>query len=156
MSNNNSDNNEQNNLENLLQQTIILISQQNYELALKFSERIIEIDENNGDGLQFRSLCNLELGNPELAYEDFVKLSQCGDLEREVDAKLYLGQMANGGHNSLECFKDAFESINKLMEIQSSNNNGDISKELRRKATATLVSLAELYMTDLWLVFFSF
>ena len=73
MSNNNSDNNEQNNLENLLQQTIILISQQNYELALKFSERIIEIDENNGDGLQFRSLCNLELGNPELAYEDFVK-----------------------------------------------------------------------------------
>ncbi|TIA93046.1 hypothetical protein E3P81_01203 [Wallemia ichthyophaga] len=135
-------------LAELLQKTLIHISQQEYEQALQHSEQILEKDADNADGLQFRSLCNLELGNPEAAYEDFFRLANCGDLEREVDAKLYLGQMADGGENSLECFRSAFESILGLLERQQSDA-GEQTTDLKRKATATLVSLAELYMTDL-------
>ncbi|TIC30383.1 hypothetical protein E3Q10_02135 [Wallemia mellicola] len=134
-------------IEDLLQKTLILVSQQDYELALKFSERILEIQENNPDGLQFRSLCNLELGNPEAAYEDFYRLAHCGELEREVDAKLYLGQMADGGKDSLECFTNAFESISQLMQ-QQQNETGEIAVELKRKATATLF-IESLFLTTL-------
>ncbi|TIA87595.1 hypothetical protein E3P99_03074 [Wallemia hederae] len=137
-------------LPDLLQKTLILISQQDYELALQFCERILELDGDNADGLQFRALCNLELGNPEAAYQDFYALAHSSDLERQVDAKLYLGQMADGGKDSLECFLTAFESIKELMQQQQQQSEtNDASVELKRKATATLVSLAELYMTDL-------
>jgi len=116
-----------------------------FELAQKFCERALQIDENNIRALQLTAGLLLDMGEVESAQNC---LGRAIHLEPDSGHSKYLSlaQLMTGAQSRDMCRK-AIELINS--KISSLPAADESLAELRRDLSNALISISEIYMTDL-------
>lgn len=109
-----------------------------YELAIKFCDRILDKEPSNTDALLIKATIQIDSGHPEMAQ---LTLQQAIDIDPEHGPGKYiaLGQLREG-KPALELFERAINLL-KREESQDHTTNKIIS--------STFCSMAEIYLTDL-------
>ena len=71
-------------------------------------------------------------------------------------AYLYLAQLSEDDPaGSLELYKTGLDIvIERLKHIESSSNEGTLKLELQKMAIRTIIAMVEIWMSDLWYVYF--
>lgn len=117
-----------------------------FDLAQRFCERALEMDNDNVKALELTSSLLLEMGQVESAQHC---LGRAIHVEPHAGYSKYLSlAQLMTGVESRDCYRKGVEIISTQL---SSDNSGDELKagELRRDLSNAYVSIAELYMTDL-------
>ncbi|GAB6028826.1 hypothetical protein CHUAL_004634 [Chamberlinius hualienensis] len=147
-----------NSVEELLLQADAHIDTFEYETALGFCQRALELNPNHGKALETYSNVLLEVGN-------FKKAKEC--LQKAVaispdlgHAKYFSLSQLENGFESLNLYKKGIEILKKELEIfenlestsEAENNSAVTFKnkpQLKRKLSNAYCSIVELFMTDL-------
>ncbi|RHZ64213.1 hypothetical protein Glove_326g175 [Diversispora epigaea] len=169
----NNDNNNNNKpsytITDLLTKISSLIDTCDYELALKFANRALSMDENNVQVLEILGTIEIELGMFDEARENLSKAISINP-NQGYSKYLYMGQLSNGleainyfqsGVNlMISEYKSHLNNNNNNNSINNNNNNNNndinntniiISQQeenLNYKISTALCSMVEIYLTD--------
>jgi len=133
------------NIDDLLDKAEGCLDEYNLELAQKFCERALQIDEKNIRALQLTAGLFLDMGDVENAQNC---LGRAIHLEPESGYSKYLSlAQIMTGVQSRELCRKAIELIKT--QISTLPPTDESLAELRRDLSNALVSVSELYMTDL-------
>ncbi|XP_070532658.1 uncharacterized protein [Ptychodera flava] len=139
-------------VEQLLQKAEEYIDTLDYELALKFCQRALEVDENRVQALETAGTVYIELGDAESALKYFnraVTLSPNNGFSKYM----YLGQL-NEGKQAIECFQKGVELMLKDREdgkeaLEGACANPEETTTVSdRDISRAYCSMAEIYLTD--------
>jgi len=122
-----------------------------YELALKFCEKAIEMEPGDAKVIETSAYVYAEAGDIEKAKEYFLKAVNMS-AETGHEKYMYLGQMSEGD----EAKKWYLKGIEIMKnELETANDNGESAAQLFGKGTVTKTdisnaycALAEIFMTD--------
>jgi len=133
------------NINDLLDKAEGCLDEFNLELAMKFCERALQTDENNIRALQLTAGLFLDLGEVENAQNC---LGRAIHLEPDTGYSKFLSlAQIMTGEQSRELCRKAIELINKQISSLPPTDAG--LAVLRRDLSNALVSVSEIYMTDL-------
>ncbi|KAI8324148.1 TPR-like protein [Martensiomyces pterosporus] len=131
-------------MEQLLTKTQELMDDNDYDTALKFAAKAIELDERNTQALLLAAIIQLEAGDMEPAINC---LTRCAEIspDRGFEKYMYLGQFSV----ELEAIKYFQLGIQAMQRDLDELPTGSAQAvELRRKMAEAYVAMTEIYLTD--------
>jgi len=146
-------------IDQILDKAAEFMDMYNYEMAQKFCQRALEIDNDNVRALEATATLLLEAGDAENARHCLGRAITVAPSTGHTKY-LSLAQLMQG-RESLELYKSALEIMNKLIEETESNMdkktadqeeklvNSISPQTLKQELSNTYCAIAELYMTDL-------
>eukprot|EP00088_Acartia_fossae_P065902 TRINITY_DN813_c0_g1_i1.p1 TRINITY_DN813_c0_g1~~TRINITY_DN813_c0_g1_i1.p1 ORF type:complete len:377 (-),score=93.86 TRINITY_DN813_c0_g1_i1:195-1325(-) len=132
------------NINDILDKAEECLDEYKYELAQKFCERALQIDNDNVRALELTSGLLLDMGQVESAQHC---LGRAIYLQPDEGHSKYLSlAQIMAGAESRDLYRKGIELITSKLGTLSSPDEGG---ELRRDLSNALVSISEIYMTDL-------
>ncbi|KAG8921592.1 hypothetical protein FRC02_012493 [Tulasnella sp. 418] len=140
-------------IESLIEKAQTLIVQCDYELARKFLVRILERDSIHAEAREMLGFVQVETGELDSAREIFTSLippSKSAPSRPPASAYLYLAQLTEDDpRTALNLYQQAFDLLLALIKERSSVTTEEQIAEYRKMAVRALVSMVEIWMTDL-------
>ncbi|XP_067938169.1 uncharacterized protein [Watersipora subatra] len=141
-------------VEDVLKKAQDSIDVYDYDMAQRYCQKALEIDNDNIKVLELTGHVMMEVGNLEGAKQCYGRsvelVPDVGHLKY-----LYLGQLLDG-QDSVNCFRKAIQVMLNSLEaqenkpIEGASNESPLSVEATYKdVSSAYLSIAELYMTDL-------
>jgi tetratricopeptide (TPR) repeat protein len=152
-----------------------LLTRCEYDLALKFIRRVLDRELANLEALELLGTVNVELGNIEeartvctfeiyfspsgdlileQAFSSLVTLTTSQNVPTPPSAHLYLAQLEDEDpKNALRHYETAVELLNALLKSSGESRPSSLDiedEEIKRMAIKALISMVEIYMSDLW------
>ncbi|KAJ2879131.1 hypothetical protein IWW38_006178 [Coemansia aciculifera] len=132
-------------MDQLLTKTQELMDDNDYETALKFVAKAIELDENNTQALLLAAIIQLESGEAEPAINCLLKCAQLSP-DRGFEKYMYLGQFAVE-LESVKYFQLGVDAMQRDLDELSAESR-DQAAVLKRKMAEAYVAMTEIYLTD--------
>ncbi|KAJ1904434.1 hypothetical protein GGI03_006427 [Coemansia sp. RSA 2337] len=130
----------------LLTKTQELMDDNDYETALKFAAKAIEMDENNTQALLLAAIIQLESGEVEPAINCLLKCAEISP-ERGFEKYMYLGQFAVE-LEAVKYFQLGVNAMQRDLDELSTAASKDQASSLKRKMAEAYVAMTEIYLTD--------
>jgi len=146
----------------LLEKAQELLVRCEYELAARFVERVLELDPRNEEAVEMSGLVRVEMGDVDGAREAFTTLlalnaSKNPPSPPPPSTHLYLAQLAEDPREAITHYQTAVDLlVNSIKGKAAAPNNVNTKddqleeEETKRTAIRALVSMVEIYMSDLW------
>ncbi|KAJ2747651.1 hypothetical protein GGI20_000300 [Coemansia sp. BCRC 34301] len=132
-------------IDQLLTKTQELMDDNDYETALKFVAKAIEMDENNTQALLLAAIIQLESGEAEPAVNCLLKCAQISP-DRGFEKYMYLGQFAVE-LESVKYFQLGVDAMQRDLNELGADSK-DQAAVLKRKMAEAYVAMTEIYLTD--------
>ncbi|KAJ2687448.1 hypothetical protein IWW39_002920 [Coemansia spiralis] len=134
-------------MDQLLAKTQELMDDNDYETALKFAAKAIEMDENNTQALLLAAIIQLESGEVEPAINCLLKCVEISP-DRGFEKYMYLGQFAVE-LEAVKYFQLGVDAMQRdLDELGTAESTKDQAASLKRKMAEAYVAMTEIYLTD--------
>ncbi|KAJ2718484.1 hypothetical protein GGI07_005738 [Coemansia sp. Benny D115] len=131
-------------MEELLTKTQELMDDNNYETALKFVAKAIEMDERNTQALLLAAIIQLESGEMEPALNCLLRSVEISP-DRGFEKYMYLGQFSIE-LEAVKYFQLGVDAIQRdLAELPADSEQAAM---LKRKIAEAYVAMTEIYLTD--------
>lgn len=119
-----------------------------YELAQKFCQRALEMDNDNIRALETSGFLLLELGNMDAAKNCFGRVVEL-EPESGHSKYMYLGQLLTG-IDAIKCFQKGIELMKKSMEESDGAGacSAEDGKPTAKDISSAYCAIAEIYLTD--------
>ncbi|KAL7424035.1 hypothetical protein Q5752_001620 [Cryptotrichosporon argae] len=128
----------------LIDKAHTLLAQSNFELAIKFLERLLELEPENGEARELVGIAELEGGDADRGRQHLLLLlPPHATSPTHPSPYLYLAQVAEDPHEALGYYSTAAAMI----EQRASSGQG--SDEEKEMAVSALVAMVEIWMSDL-------
>ncbi|KAK6165941.1 hypothetical protein SNE40_022747 [Patella caerulea] len=139
-------------VDQLLDKAEEFLDQFDYDLAQKFCQRALEVDNENVRAIELTGTVLLEMGDPESAQQCFLRAIEISPEDGHAKY-MYLGQMYSG-LDAVKCFQKGIELMLKQKQIE--DQQPVIGAEGGKKEPSitqidisnAYCSIAEIYMTD--------
>ncbi|CAK9779955.1 hypothetical protein CC85DRAFT_287636 [Cutaneotrichosporon oleaginosum] len=134
----------------LLDKANVLLAQSNFELAIKFLERALELEPANPEARELAGVAELEGGDVDRGREHLLRLfpPHAPANPDTPSPYLYLAQTAEGPEEALGYYSTATAMIENL--LKGKGRAGEIDEtELRKMAITAIVAMIEIWMSDL-------
>jgi len=130
-------------IEEILNKAEDLMNEYKYEMAQKFCQRALEIDNDNVKALELSGSLLLEMGEIDNARHCY---GRAVVVQPDIGYNKYmiLGQLFTG-NEARDIYLKGIEVLTNTVEA----SDGDASSEMRRELSTAWVAVSELYMTDL-------
>jgi tetratricopeptide (TPR) repeat protein len=131
-------------LSKLLEKCFELVERYEYDLALKFCDKILVIEPNQLDALQLKATILIDMDENEAAREVLMN-AVAADPENGAEKYIALAQLSEG-QNALDLFQTAL----RILRQSPPEDEQDVEL-VKRQVAGVYCSMAELYLTDLCL-----
>lgn len=143
-----------------------LLAQSNFELAIKFLERAVEVEPTHAEAKELLGIAELEGGDAERGREYLIQLlpPHVPEAPTHPSPYLYLAQSAENPQEALGYYTTAAAMLEKIIKVDEANARGkgkqalgveeaedDVAEE-RKMAVNALLAMIEIWMSDLWYV----
>ncbi|KAJ2509019.1 hypothetical protein GGH95_000109 [Coemansia sp. RSA 1836] len=132
-------------IDQLLAKTQELMDDNDYETALKFIAKAIEMDGNNTQALLLAAIIQLESGEAEPAINCLLKCAELSP-DRGFEKYMYLGQFAVE-LESVKYFQLGVDAMQRDLDELGAESK-DQAAVLKRKMAEAYVAMTEIYLTD--------
>ncbi|WWC73063.1 uncharacterized protein I206_107028 [Kwoniella pini CBS 10737] len=142
----------------LIDKSHTLLAQSNFELAIKFLDRALELEPTNVEARELVGIAELEAGDEDRGREHLLQLfpPHASEAPSHPSPYLYLAQSASEPREALGYYSTATAMIEKRIAEQDRKGKGkqeddeqeEINEEKQMAVTA-LVAMIEIWMSDL-------
>ncbi|GMK57142.1 hypothetical protein CspeluHIS016_0309820 [Cutaneotrichosporon spelunceum] len=136
----------------LLDKANVLLAQSNFELALKFLERALELEPGNLEARELSGVAELEGGDVERGRAHLLRLfpPHAPTNPDSPSPYLYLAQTADGPEEALGYYSTATAMIENRLNDKGKGRAGENDEdELRKMALTAIIAMIEIWMSDL-------
>ncbi|WWC63992.1 uncharacterized protein I303_106598 [Kwoniella dejecticola CBS 10117] len=144
----------------LIDKSHTLLAQSNFELAIKFLDRALELEPTNAEARELVGIAELEAGDEDRGREHLLQLfpPHAAEPPSHPSPYLYLAQSASEPQEALGYYSTATAMIEKRIAEQDRKgkgrqaNDGEEEEEIdeeRQMAVTALVAMIEIWMSDL-------
>ncbi|KIR52584.1 hypothetical protein I315_04828 [Cryptococcus gattii Ru294] len=147
----------------LIDKAHTLLAQSNFELAIKFLERALEVEPTHAEAKELLGIAELEGGDAERGREYLIQLlpPHVPEAPTHPSPYLYLAQSAENPQEALGYYTTAAAMLEKIIKVDEANARGkgkqalgveeaedDVAEE-RKMAVNALLAMIEIWMSDL-------
>ncbi|KIR35190.1 hypothetical protein I352_02459 [Cryptococcus deuterogattii MMRL2647] len=147
----------------LIDKAHTLLAQSNFELAIKFLERALEVEPTHAEAKELLGIAELEGGDAERGRECLIQLlpPHVPEAPTHPSPYLYLAQSAENPQEALGYYTTAAAMLEKIIKVDEANARGkgkqalggeevedDVAEE-RKMAVNALLAMIEIWMSDL-------
>ncbi|ODN97274.1 hypothetical protein L198_03837 [Cryptococcus wingfieldii CBS 7118] len=143
----------------LIEKAHILLGQSNFELAIKFLERVLEIDPKNLEARELVGIAELEAGDPDVGRQHLLELlpPHTPQAPEHASPYLYLAQCAQDPQEALGYYTTATAMLEKRIGEKDQKGKSKVAEdgqeaeedEERKTVVNALVAMIEIWMSDL-------
>lgn len=136
---------------NLADKANVLLAQSNFDLAIKFLDRALELEPSNAEARELAGVAELEGGDVDRGRAHLLQLfpPHAPTNPETPSPYLYLAQTAEGPEEALGYYSTATAMIENRLKGKA--RAGEVDEEEERKMAITaIVAMIEIWMSDLW------